>query len=129
MRAQLPLNFGEISGIGTVRRTRRSSGQVVLVRTQSEIFLTIRKGMIGPRPMQILPDVHARQKWSKTRVERTFLSRLFANRSTTDPPTIAARHRRTTLTCAQAAQFAIPHVLRMILECDGMFGSRDFAST
>lgn len=39
--------------------------------------------------MQILPDVHARQKWSKTKVERTFLYRLFANRSITDPPAIA----------------------------------------
>ena len=71
------------------RRTRESSGQVVLVRIQSEMFLTIRKGLIGPRPMQILPDVHARQKWYEARVERTFLSRLFASRSTTDPPASA----------------------------------------
>ena len=39
--------------------------------------------------MQILSDIHVRQKCSKTRVERTFLSRLFANCSTTDPPAIA----------------------------------------
>ena len=36
------------------------------------ILLVFRKDIIGPRPMQILPDVHAHQNKLNSQVEHTF---------------------------------------------------------
>ena len=67
----LVVRFGEIAGGGTSISTRRSSGQVVNVRTLSIIFLVFWKGLIGPRSMQILPGVSASPVRPVSQVEHT----------------------------------------------------------